>query len=301
MPCNAQSAKAADPNYACNERTHRWNLRRRLEAAADPNRGRRRAPAAADGLGALTVRALLALPQARSILNRTRMRKAELVTAIQIQRQRRRHQAAQGEAPTPPAVPPAAAPVPPDSFRQACKEWEERCPMETTLEGDPWCSFENDHGLIRFPDWSFCTTVDEAVSMLNSALTTYDYMIGAARLNLPNNPYNRQLIPLPLYHVLYTKIHQLPNARRAEIAKEFPAAAMFLHNLRAPGLRSVIDPAAWNLRTPVQKSAYLMDFLTTKTVRPRGQAALYRLTHRTDHANHRIVWSWVRGRTPPNF
>lgn len=287
MPCNPTSVKATNPEYMCNENTNRWNLRRRL--LANNNRG---AGGGAGGgaLGTLRVYDLLRLPQAREIRNRHRLRKMDLITAIENIRRRRGSQVRVQQVRRPPS----------QGFDVECKKWESQCPTDSTLEGDEWCSFRDNRGsMIRLDDWSFCTTVDEVLSLLQGSLTAFDYMIGAPRLDTPSNPYNRQGIPLFIYDTVLQKIKALSVAKQRTIIQKFPAAVMFLFNYQKPDISRTINPAHWTPLSKIYKSNFLERMLKNSDINIQNRK--YKIVSSISHADRRVVWKWKTNHAPPHL
>jgi len=293
MPCNPQNPKALNPEYICNERTNRWNLRRRLAR----NSATANTPTPAGGGGHEEVRMLkkwelLLLPQARLIRGRHAMRRGDLAQAIIRWRNGgvqavNRQQQPQGPSP---------------SFRRQCQEWEEKCPMDSTLEGDTWCSFPNDRSFIRLPDWSFCTTIEEVLSLLQSSLTNYDYTVGAPRLNLPTNPYNREYLPLDVYETILGQIRNMPRAKQKEIAKKYPVVALFLYNFQKPAYRASLEPRTWTtMASNIHRSTFLLNMLRDHENDIRNNGRRYGILYTIDQANRRLKWRWRQNSIPPSL
>ena len=113
-------------------------------------------------------------------------------------------------------------------------------------------------------DWSFCTTVPEAISLLHAALTNYDYMRASPRLDLISNPYNRQLLPLSFYTQLLDKIKQLSRREQSKIIKKYPAVVVFLKNMHKRTRE--FEPKRWEKKSVVQRSNILYTFLSNEEI-----------------------------------
>lgn len=248
MPCNGNNPKANDPRYHCNERTNRWNLTRR------------RAVAAAHPLEAMTVRDLLRLPQARLIRGRYRMNKAELINRLR---------AAQNQ-------PPAVVRPRRSQWSQRCKQLQQRCPSDTSLTADEWCSLRKED-VVYLADYSFCEGIRDIISLIHTALTGVSPYTRQPSLQLVRNPLNRQ--PLDIGLLIMVRDHCVDN----DIRPEYPEVVFMLANLQA--YNDALES------TDGSETQRMMRFLATRI---RGWRLRSRIT------NDGIVWSWARA-SPSGF
>ena len=220
--------------------------------------------APAHALEAMTRRHLLGLPQARLIRGRHRMTKAELIDRLR---------AAQNHPP-----PVAVAPPPPrlSEWSQRCKQLQQRCPSNTSLTADEWCSLKKED-VVFLNDYSFCEGIGDIISLIFTSLTGVNPYTRVPEPRFVRNPLNRQ--PFDIGLLILIRDHCIEN----DIRPQYPEVVFMLANLQA--YNDALES------TDGSERDRMMRFMATRV---RGWRLKYRVT------NDGIVWSWSRA-NPSGF
>lgn len=170
------------------------------------------------------------------------------------------------------------------TWQKTCKEMEEKCPMETDLSGDNWCSLEKKDVFYYTKDGKrFCYGVEEIFSIIHLGFTARDtsYQVPPLRLQLPRDSYDRSAFTKEFFKSFKKHIK-----KHGQVPKE-PEVCYFLKYYNEFYNDKDIQPFL-NQTDPnkVQLSNAIDRFL---------------LKHRTVDINmNTSKWSWLAGKEPRN-
>jgi len=175
--------------------------------------------------------------------------------------------------------PPAAVVVPPprrSQWSQRCKQLQRRCPSDTSLTADEWCSLRK-QDVVFLADYSFCEGIRDIISLIHASLTGVNPYTRAPEPRIVRNPLNRQ--PFDIGLLIMIRDHCVDN----DIRPEYPEVVFMLANLQA--YNDALES------TEGSETERMMRFLGTRI---RGWRLRSRIT------NDGIVWSWSRS-SPSGF
>lgn len=165
MPCNPKNKKAQDDNYECNQRTNRWIKKRHItkthvEKTSDCNP---KNPKSQDPNYECNPRTNRWIKK-KTVTNKTKQK------TVSDQKTKQK------------------------TWQKTCKQMEEKCPMQTDLSGDNWCSLQPKNVFYYEKNGKrFCYGVDEIFSIIHLGFTSRDtsYEVPPLRLQLPRDSYDR--------------------------------------------------------------------------------------------------------------
>jgi hypothetical protein len=169
-------------------------------------------------------------------------------------------------------------------WRETCKEMEEKCPMDTDLSGDNWCSLEPKNVFYYEKNGKrSCYGVDEIFSIIHLGFTARDtsYQVPPLRFQLPRDSYDRT----PFTKEFFKKFKE-HNRKYRHVPKQ-PEVCYFLKHYREfynddnikPFLTQ-LDPNKVNLSNAIDQ---------------------FLLKHRHIDINMRTSnWFWLPGKEPQN-
>lgn len=168
------------------------------------------------------------------------------------------------------------------TWNKTCKEMEQKCPMETDLSGDPWCSLsEKDVFYYKKDNKHFCYGVDEIFSIIHLGFTARDtsYEVPPPRLQLPRDSYDRT----PFTADFMTKFRD--HVRRHRHTPHHPEVCYFLKHVDGFYNDRAITPFLHRSNPDkVQLSNAIITFL---------------MRHREIDFNlHTDKWKWMPGKKP---
>lgn len=207
--CNPTSVKARDPNYRCNPLTNRWvkvAARRSNKTAVKEKIGcDPRSPHATDPTYECDPRTNQWVPSAE-IIKRDIIRAHPFLAAISniqnkslqqvlqlvenVGRQKSKQQKTKQKV----VAVQKSKQKTKTTWQTTCKEMEEKCPMQTDLSGDNWCSLDKKDVFYYVKDGKrFCYGVEEIFSIIHLGFTARDtsYQVPPLRLQLPRDSYDR--------------------------------------------------------------------------------------------------------------
>jgi len=158
MPCNLNNPKARDNNYECNPLTNRWVKKKVVIKQKTAGNCNPKNPKALD-----------INYECNPITNRWIKKKLTHKTKENTTEKTKR-------------------------WHNKCKEMEQKCPMETDLSGDSWCSLEPKDVFYYVKNGRrFCYGVNEIFSIIHLGFTARDtsYEVPPLRLQLPRDSYDR--------------------------------------------------------------------------------------------------------------
>ncbi|NDE16616.1 hypothetical protein EBZ80_16965 [bacterium] len=180
-----------------------------------------------------------------------------------------------------------------------CKEWESKCPSSANLEGDEWCeaAIRTGRHALRTPDWSFCTSVEEMLSLIHSAFTAMDTIIGAPRLDMPRDPYTRRYLPKDFYEKLHHALETggFTPAQIQDWIARYPEVFVFL-------CQTIQNPDELFTEEFARKDKYAKN----RIVREKLERPFHAMIVRMEVQNGAVVWRFagapfrtLRGLRPP--
>lgn len=210
--CNPNNAKARNPNYKCNPLTNRWVkvvARRINKTAVKEKRGcDPRSPHATDPsyecdpitnqwmpsdeiIKRDIIRAHPFLAAISNIQNKPLQQVLQLIENAGRQKSKQQKITTKTKQKI---VAVQKSKQKTTSWQKTCKEMEEKCPMETDLSGDNWCSLDEKEVFYYVKDGKrFCYGVGEILSIIHLGFTARDtsYEVPPLRLQLPRDSYDR--------------------------------------------------------------------------------------------------------------
>lgn len=170
------------------------------------------------------------------------------------------------------------------AWNKTCKEMEEKCPMETDLSGDNWCSLEpKDVFYYEKNGKRFCYGVDEIFSIIHLGFTARDtsYQIPPLRLQLPRDSYDRTPFTKSFFKAFkdHIKKHrQIP--KQPEVCYFLKYYKFFYDNSYIQQIMNQVDPSKVQLSNAIDR--FLM-----------GQREI-------DINMNTSKWFWLAGKEPTN-
>jgi hypothetical protein len=200
--CNPRNIKANNPNYRCNPLTNRWvkiatprnKTVMKEKIGCDPRSPHANDPSytcdpithqwmpSDEVIKRDIIRAYPFLSAIRNIQNKTLAQVLMLIENHGGQKSKQKTVARQ------------KTKQPKTTWQKTCKEMEEKCPMETDLSGDNWCSLDKKDVFYYVKDGKrFCYGVEEIFSIIHLGFTARDtsYQVPPLRLQLPRDSYDR--------------------------------------------------------------------------------------------------------------
>ena len=292
--CNPTSAKARDPNYRCNPLTNRWVkvVARPTKTAMKEKRGcDPRSPHASDPsyecdpithqwmpsdeiIKRDIIRAHPFLATISNIQNKSLQQVLQLVENAGRQKSKQQKTTKQKLQKSKQKT----------TWQKTCKEMEEKCPMETDLSGDNWCSLDKKDVFYYVKDGKrFCYGVEEIFSIIHLGFTARDtsYQVPPLRLQLPRDSYDRSSFTKDFFKAFkeHIKKHrQMP--KEPEVCYFLKYYKNFYDNRDIQRFLTQVDP------NKVQLSNIIDRFL---------------MTHREIDINmNTSKWFWLTGKEPRN-
>lgn len=167
--CDPRSPHATDPTYECDPRTNQW-----VPSAEIIKRDIIRAHpflAAISNIQNKSLQQVLQLVENVGRQKSKQQKTKQKVVAVQKSKQKTK-----------------------TTWQTTCKEMEEKCPMQTDLSGDNWCSLDKKDVFYYVKDGKrFCYGVEEIFSIIHLGFTARDtsYQVPPLRLQLPRDSYDR--------------------------------------------------------------------------------------------------------------
>lgn len=114
-------------------------------------------------------------------------------------------------------------------WEQVCKEMEQKCPMDTTLEGDAWCETRESEVIFHtVGDEVYCYKIEDIFRILHQGFTALDTSYQRPhprRFQLPRDSFTRSVLPLSLMNLVVEKL-------TPQILTRIPIYPEVLHFLR---------------------------------------------------------------------
>lgn len=295
--CNPTSVKARDPNYRCNPLTNRWvkMVVRRNKTAVKEKRGcDPRSPHATDPTYECDPRTNQWVPSdeiiKRDIIRAhpflstiSNIQNKSLQQVLQLVENAGRQKSKQ-EKTKQKVVAVQKSKQKTTSWQKTCKEMEAKCPMETDLSGDNWCSLDKKDVFYYVKDGKrFCYGVEEIFSIIHLGFTARDtsYQVPPLRLQLPRDSYDRSSFTkefFKAFHEHIKKHRQIP--KEPEVLYFLKYYKAFYDNRDIQQFLTQVDPPKVQLSNAIDR------FLMTQ--------------REIDINMDTSKWFWLTGKEPRN-
>lgn len=306
--CNPASEKARNPNYRCNPLTNRWVMKsgrvaRRTKTAVKEKTGcDPRSPHATDPsyecdptthqwvpsdeiIKRDIIRAHPFLAAISNIQNKSLQQVLQLVENGERQKNKSKQQKTTTKTKQKVVVAvQKSKQKTTTTWQKTCKEMEEKCPMETDLSGDNWCSLDKKDVFYYVKDGKrYCYGVEEIFSIIHLGFTARDtsYQVPPLRLQLPRDSYDRTAFTKDFFKTFkeHIKKHrQVP--KEPEVCYFLKYYKQFYDDRNIQTFMTQVDP------NKVQLSNTIDQFL---------------MTHRHIDINmNTSKWFWLTGKEPRN-
>lgn len=285
--CNPASVKARDPNYRCNPLTNRWVRRTKTavkeKVGCDPRSPHATNPSyecdpathqwvpSDEIIKRDIIRAHPFLAAISNIQNKSLQQVLHLVENAGRQKSKQKTTTKTKQKTT-------------TTWQKTCKEMEEKCPMDTDLSGDNWCSLDKKDVFYYVKDGKrYCYGVEEIFSIIHLGFTARDtsYQVPPLRLQLPRDSYDRSSFTKDFFKAFkeHIKKHrQMP--KEPEVCYFLKYYKNFYDNRDIQRFLTQVDP------NKVQLSNIIDRFL---------------MTHREIDINmNTSKWFWLTGKEPRN-
>lgn len=212
--CNPKNPKANDPNYTCNPKTNRWvkvkTAARREKTGCDPRSPHANNPSYGCDQATrqwvpneeLVKRDIIkAHPFLATVPDIQRKTLYQVFQLVEAAAGRQKNKTKQQKTKT-------------KTWDTACKEMEEKCPMETDLSGDNWCSLDPKDVFYFTKDGKrFCYGVEEIFSIIHMGFTARDtsYQVPPLRFQLPRDSYDRTPFSKEFFHAFQKHLKKHPH------------------------------------------------------------------------------------------